>query len=360
MGKSRKTRGFTLVELLVVIAIIGILIALLLPAVQAAREAARRMTCTNHLKQIGLAVHTFHDAQRGIPPAFIADYKATFWVMIWPYIEQQALYDQFRQSTKAFDTEWYVDNDWWQQLSSQEKNSYGSVPIYKCPSRRGGVQITEAPGSDGYGAGPLCDYAFVYAYPQERYGNGSWGWFFQLGYPNDPSPVPIRFAGPHTNSYDAWNVGFEQMGTDWTPRDTFSWWSDGTSNQIIVGEKHIPQDFIGGGQVAPFPEAYQLSEMITTASDIDGSYLTTAWWVYGIRFNIARCVHRVSPTLAKGPNDFRGSGNAHTEYGFGSAHTGVCHFVVGDGSVQAFSVTTRGDILQALAVVNDGVAVSIP
>ena len=100
MGCQRRT-GFTLVELLVVIAIIGILIALLLPAVQAAREAARRMTCSNHLKQIGVALHSYHSTHNSFPPGYST--TANFGVntikhgsaliMLLPYMEQQALYD---------------------------------------------------------------------------------------------------------------------------------------------------------------------------------------------------------------------------------------------------------------------------
>ena len=104
---SGRTRiaGFTLVELLVVIAIIGILIALLLPAVQAAREAARRSQCTNNLKQIGLALHNYHDSQKSFPPSGILygdplnpvphllAYHHTWLEAILPGLEQQPLYD---------------------------------------------------------------------------------------------------------------------------------------------------------------------------------------------------------------------------------------------------------------------------
>jgi len=101
--RDRKSpHGFTLVELLVVIAIIGILIALLLPAVQAAREAARRMQCSNNFKQAGLALHNYHSSVTSFPPgclytisAYPVSYEWSWGAYILPYLEQQALYDIF-------------------------------------------------------------------------------------------------------------------------------------------------------------------------------------------------------------------------------------------------------------------------
>jgi prepilin-type N-terminal cleavage/methylation domain-containing protein len=131
---SRRRCGFTLVELLVVIAIIGVLVALLLPAVQSAREAARRMQCTNNLKQLGLALHSFHDSNKIFPAAddelVTSPSLSTLWKCNWtsnilPYIEQQALFQLYR-----------FDRDW--QDSSTNDAASGpikkNIPTFLCPS----------------------------------------------------------------------------------------------------------------------------------------------------------------------------------------------------------------------------------
>ena len=99
-------RGFTLIELLVVIAIIAILVALLLPAVQQAREAARRSSCKNNMKQLGLALHNYHDVHSCFPPGSFGNAnssRATNWrASILPFIEQGPAYDQINFETGSF------------------------------------------------------------------------------------------------------------------------------------------------------------------------------------------------------------------------------------------------------------------
>jgi len=140
LAKTRR-QGFTLVELLVVIAIIGILIALLLPAVQAAREAARRTQCSSHLKQIGLALHNYHDTHRCFPPFLIhrtgtpsriadVDKGANWLVFLLPYVEQNALYDKWDPHIPA----------------NQNPGRSEELSVYKCPS-------------DPQSTGNFCSYA---------------------------------------------------------------------------------------------------------------------------------------------------------------------------------------------------------
>ncbi len=142
----RRQRGFTLIELLVVIAIIAILIALLLPAVQQAREAARRSTCKNNLKQIGLAMHNYHDVHRTFPPGMIdvavtsgQNHNLLGWgTFILPFVDQGPLYQQI-DNNNGFDS---TQGAWQVALNSagtpapfiETDLSRTSIPVYQCPS----------------------------------------------------------------------------------------------------------------------------------------------------------------------------------------------------------------------------------
>jgi len=369
MGGVGNVRAFTLVELLVVIAIIGILIALLLPAVQAAREAARRMQCTNHLKQVGLAVHNFHDARKGLPPTTTGYHQPSWWVWILPYLEQQAVYDQimgrrdpvsgasWAQAPLNY-TEWWKGRDGMEPpniLTEEQRRGVGSISWIKCPSRRSGYAACEVPGIDmwgqGTGSGPRGDYSIVWIGNRQSSDNNAnsdmhWSWLL-YGFWSPWCKGP--FLHP-THSGDGTHDPNAPAG--WQPSCSFSRWLDGTSNQIIVGEKHIPRDLLGVDTAV--------------ASDIDGTPFAIGWWsTPGGRFNTARTVITRSPRLARGPQDGVGMADSYhnlhattPNYGFGSYHTGVCNFVVGDGSVQALSVTISPEPLGNLADVSDGGSVS--
>src|SRR5258708_2555504 len=128
--KKGSRRGFTLIELLVVIAVIGVLVGLLLPAVQQAREAARRMSCRNNLKQIGLALHNYHGSHNVFPPGYVSNFDASgtdtgpgwgWAAMILPQMEQRPLFDAVNFNTPI-------------EAPSNQTNRLGVVGGFLCPS----------------------------------------------------------------------------------------------------------------------------------------------------------------------------------------------------------------------------------
>ena len=125
----RQTRGFTLIELLVVIAIIAVLIALLLPAVQQAREAARRTQCKNHLKQLGLALHNYHDTYNSFPLGNHANYLGNWRLSILPYLDQATVFNQITFTSNPADF-----NAWGGTYGTNAVLRGLLVPVYNCPS----------------------------------------------------------------------------------------------------------------------------------------------------------------------------------------------------------------------------------
>ncbi len=218
-GTLKPKRGFTLVELLVVIAIIGILVGLLLPAVQAAREAARRMSCSNNLKQMGLAVHNFHDTHGNLPPGYgwnnaanKGNWKKTWsWsAFILPFMEQGNLADRLGVTSGEFDT----------LLPGNNSSSWPAagvaliqtkLPMYRCPSDTGPDINTTVD-------------------------------FCHSGGPNTTKPATSNYAAVYAYQYSSWNAGGSSIPVT---HGAFGWQNgfnlgsitDGTSNTFLIGER---------------------------------------------------------------------------------------------------------------------------
>ncbi|MDR1483473.1 MAG: DUF1559 domain-containing protein [Planctomycetaceae bacterium] len=379
--------GFTLVELLVVIAIIGLLIALLLPAVQSAREAARRLKCANNQKQLGIAIHTFHDATGSIPPATIFNNKPSFWGLIYPYIEQQALYDALGSidinATKKAPLitdgnsattvgEWFVDG--LTGVNESLRRSFGSVSIYQCPSRRSGINYVDNSPGNKMNNGPRGDYAIVSVFdPANASSPDRTNWFRQVSWygnnDTDANNLLQRNSSPIRISVVTWAAGATATGTNllggnnndkkwiikWRPRDSFSWWRDGTSNQIVIGEKYIPASLIN---IIP-------SE--GREAQWDGGILNTN--TAHANFNTARAIYSDMTSIKRYPAEIEGderygagtnSTNAKVGHGvFGSSHPGTVNFLFGDGSVRGISPNINYLTIHYLGKVNDGNAASV-
>ncbi len=385
-------KAFTLVELLVVIAIIGVLLALMLPAIQTARESARQMQCANNLKQIGIAVHTFHESVGGLPPLCIGGSRgnyatfpntanslgndegwnrASFFALLYPYIEQTGLYNFMskKAAPNAGGIGSYFGPSWWGNaaLTTDMKKQFGSVTLYRCPTRRGGGPLY-AENGNGTGTwysnspgGPIGDYATVIAFypsPENPIGAASpgpnvcsWHLYKQealqisLGCNRGPFRVALINA---PGNYSTWTAS---SGVDfgcWEPRDTFAWIKDGTSNQILLGEKHVPPEYMGRCE----PD---------TVTDYNNYRSDCSYLVSGETWTQIASRHVYKWTTAYGIyRPFDTGYTDHQNGGFGSSHVNVCQFILGDGAVRAFPVTTHTTIITALGTVNDGAVVQMP
>jgi prepilin-type N-terminal cleavage/methylation domain-containing protein len=376
---SRPRRGFTLVELLVVIAIIGILIALLLPAVQAAREAARRTQCNNNLKQVGLGIQNFHDIRQEIVPAWLTTDagangtanqigQAAWPLLILPFMEQQNVYDLW-DATVPINT-----------AGGPHDTLRGtSVATYFCPSRRTPPALTNtvnaAQGSVGDyaavayggGGGTAAGATFMTAVNGALPGGSttnatnprSWDGAIMICRAFNQSAAPNAGA---INGFQAGTLG----GREFRSMTSFASVLDGLSNTAFVGEKAVHKDRLGA------PSA-------NNSSNYDGQHLYSgsAWNNSALHFGgMGAFMRRLIECTAAGNNANAPTGDngrvialkptgdttdANDPRGrFGSWHPGITLFLLGDGSVRQVNNATANGTMQRLGTRNDRFTFDLP
>ncbi|MBL8812003.1 MAG: DUF1559 domain-containing protein [Planctomycetaceae bacterium] len=326
-------RGFTLIELLVVIAIIAVLIGILLPAVQQARAAARRTQCLNNLKQMGLALHNFHDSNRKFPPARLIINKQrttnnetatepgmdepSWLIHLLPYIEQAGMA-----------AEWDVFKTYGEHSEPVRRRV---VPTYLCPERHsatnaiaedvrveikfpcgcpGGVQVI--PG------GAVADYV-------GNHGDNSAG---AIGRDTD-FYWGGRGNGVIISSQPKLNLTLSTndkpvLDRDWVDTVTMADIKDGTSQTLLIGEPHIPSDRM---TQSPFNGPAYFGRHMTHFARVGGPGVP----------------------IAHSPDDQRAN-----VYSFGSAHGESAQFALCDGSARAISSSISTQVLASLCNRSDG------
>jgi prepilin-type N-terminal cleavage/methylation domain-containing protein/prepilin-type processing-associated H-X9-DG protein len=307
VNREGRRSGFTLIELLVVIAIIGIMVSLLLPGVQAAREAARRISCGNNLKQLGLAMHAYNDVHRKLPPTVLGIHVGTVdgmpvnragltgWVSILPFHEQQALFERFDFHRNA----WAAENEQAARQTPEE---------HRCPS----MSLPDGGGQ------PQGFSSYALSTGTLRYRN-------QM---HDGAMVDAMnvFRGERINA----GVPADQSWMSWVNVDDVAA-ADGSSHTLLAGEYGVQYKDTSS---LPFPFPNNGPNVGEWA--LSYPYHSTAT-VLG-RFNADRIDIFDIPSY----ESFRGP------------HNGGVQFVLVDGSVQFLTDSVDAVLLRKLAARNDG------
>jgi prepilin-type N-terminal cleavage/methylation domain-containing protein/prepilin-type processing-associated H-X9-DG protein len=302
-GKLLRTHasqlGFTLVEMLVVIAIIGVLVALLLPAVQAVRESARRTECTNNLRQVGLALHSYCNVSEYFPVGCLDNTKHGLFTWILPHVEQNAMYNQLNLSGSG----------------QGDPNRYTRVKTYICPS-----------------------------YPYDGVVRGS-----AQSYMNGAMTTYLGTGGilPPPNASGIVGSSFGDMPMDGNYAGIFGWKfyrdpvrvTDGLSNTFAMGE-FVHRDFQGGTYSQP-------------PGNVRG-------WIMGDNGSLATYTFRVLEIPLNAKVDRIADGIPFNHLPMGSYHPGGANFVMGDGSVHFVSDTISFAVYRALGTCRLGEQAQLP
>lgn len=351
-GHANRKNAFTLIELLVVIAIIAVLMGLLLPAIQKVREATNRMNCANNLKQMGIAIHAYHNVYEKIPPSRICFRHATWAVLLMPFLEQEAIYRHW-DLTK----EYYYQTDEARQFS---------VKTYYCPTRRSPPQLSrdgDVLGKRGGGSrkgkhvpGALTDYACVSGDRDNTDDSTGVSEVEEYDYVHSKGSFMIADFVSEGGRGPAGGVTTDRMTcVSWTGRLSFVDVVDGLSNTFFIGEKHVLQGHLGQGDNG---------DGSGLPGRGDGSAYNGNWWRNFARVGgppVAVGPAGVQPLafpIAKSPIDKvpqAGTDEAANNFPrvFGSYHPGICQFLLGDGSVRVVNNEIEMTVLGRLNVRDD-------